>query len=48
MNRVTSGSGLFGRLWQLVRETSEVAVAVHYDAPWMHVRRSCDGTRCGA
>jgi|GEM_PF-1316400 len=27
-------TSLFGRLWQLVVETSQVAVQVHYRAPW--------------
>ena len=27
-------TGLFGRLWQIVLETSEVAVALRYASPW--------------
>jgi hypothetical protein len=27
-------AGLLGRTWRSFLETSEVAVAIHYDAPW--------------
>jgi hypothetical protein len=34
MNDDSPKSGLFGQLWQLLLETSEVAVAIHYRSPW--------------
>jgi hypothetical protein len=37
MVRDTKEGGLFGRLWKRLLETSEVAVAVHYGAPWQEL-----------
>jgi len=34
MSRPLRGSGPLARLWRFFIETSEVAVAVHYHAPW--------------
>lgn len=29
-------AGLLGRTWRSLLESSQVAVAIHYDAPWQH------------
>ena len=34
MTTSAAKANVLGRFWQLVLETSEAAVAVHYDAPW--------------
>jgi len=39
MTRKTTTPGFLARLWQFALETSEVAVAAHYCAPWAREAR---------